>query len=188
MARLAPWLMVVAAAGCGPGAHAPPDGGPPLALTCSIPLATQIGLHYGKIDEPAGALPRRRRDARRRSAGATVHFSIFDDPAGSTLARDQVKTDANGIATVTLTAGQAEASFFVDATAVNAPKAEFDISVSKFDFVEVDAQLAWSSAVDPARAALRRQDVRGAARRRRRCRRRRARCPRRTRPRRRCSS
>ena len=79
-------------------------------------------------------------------AGATVRFSIFGDPAGSTLSRDTAQTDVNGIATVTLTAGQAEKSLPVAATAVNAPDADFDVSVSKFDFVELDAQLAWPTA------------------------------------------
>ena len=79
--------------------------------------------------------------------GAVVRFSIFGDPAGSTLSRDQVMTDVNGIATVTLTAGQAEKSFRVAATAPNAPEADFDVSVSKFDFVELDAGLTWATPV-----------------------------------------
>jgi hypothetical protein len=62
------------------------------------------------------------------------------------LSRDQAKTDVNGIASVTLTAGQAEAQFKVSASAVNAPDAEFQIAVSKLDFVELDAQLAWPGA------------------------------------------
>ena len=138
-------LSLMVAAGCGPGSNAPPDGGPPLALDVMDPPGSQIGLHYGKsIDlrvryhaADATAAP---------VAGATVHFSIFRDPAGSTLSRDTAQTDVNGIATVTLTAGQAEKSFMVAATAVNAPEADFDVSVSKFDFVELDAQLAWPTA------------------------------------------
>ncbi|MGZ3405308.1 MAG: hypothetical protein ACXVAN_02610, partial [Polyangia bacterium] len=142
LARLAPLLMMVAAA-CGPGSNAPPDGGPPLAL--DVLDNPQIGLHYGKSTElrvryhtdDAAAAP---------VAGATGHFSIFKDPAGSTLTRDAATTDANGIASVTLTAGQAEADFRVVATAINAAEADFDIVVSKLDFVEVDAQLAWPTA------------------------------------------
>jgi hypothetical protein len=134
-------MMVVAA--CGPGSNAPPDGGPPLAL--DVVDNSQIGLHYGKTTDlrvryhtdDAAAAP---------VAGATVHFSIFHDPAGSTLSRDTATTDANGIASVTLTAGSAETSFYVAATAINAAEADFDVSVSKFDFVEVDAQLAWPTA------------------------------------------
>jgi hypothetical protein len=135
----------MAAAACGPGANAPPDGGPPLALDVVDPPGSQIGLHYGNpVDlrvryhtADAAASP---------VAGATVHFSIYKDPGGSTLARDAAITDATGVATVTLTGGQAEASFLIDATVANAPTAEFDVSVSKFDFVEVDAELAWLGA------------------------------------------
>ena len=127
--------------GCGPGSNAPPDGGPPLAL--DVIGSSQIGLHYGKSTDlqvryhtdDGSAAP---------VAGATVHFSIFKDPAGSTLTRDTATTDSNGVATVTLTAGQAEADFRVAATAINAPEADFDVSVSKLDFVEVDAQLSWA--------------------------------------------
>ncbi len=130
--------MVVAA--CGPGSHGSPDGGPPLAL--DVVGSSQIGLHYGKSTDlsvryhtdDAAATP---------VAGATVHFSIFRDPAGSTLTRDSATTDSLGVATVTLTAGQAEADFRVAATAPNAPEADFDIVVSKLDFVEIDAQLSW---------------------------------------------
>jgi hypothetical protein len=127
--------------GCGPGSNAPPDGGPPLAL--EVVGSSQIGLHYGKSTDltvryhtdDAAATP---------VAGATVHFSIFKDPAGSTLTRDTATTDSLGVASVTLTAGQAEADFRVAATAINAPEADFDVSVSKLDFVEVDAQLSWA--------------------------------------------
>ncbi len=135
-------------AGCGGPAHAPPDGGPPLALDVLTPPGAQIGLHYGSAvdlrvryhDDDAAAAP---------IAGGTVRFAIFDNPEGSTLSRDMVQTDVNGVATVTLTAGQAETQpqFRVVATAVNASQAEFDVSVSKFDFVEIDASLMWSTEV-----------------------------------------
>ena len=153
-ARLAPLLIVVAVAACGPGSNAPPDGGPPLALDVLDPPGTQIGLHYGKSidlrvryhqDDPA-ATP---------VAGGTVHFAIFGNPEGSTLSRDMVQTDVDGVAAVTLTAGQAETmpQFSVAATAVNAAEADFDVSVSKFDFVEIDAELA-SPAATTLRALL----------------------------------
>ena len=130
-------------AACGPGSNGPPDGGPPLAL--DVLGSSQIGLHYGKSTE---LKVRYHTDdaAATAVAGASVRFSIFGDPAGSTLSRDTVTTDVNGVAAVTLTAGQAEKSFRVAATAVNASEADFDVSVSKFDFVEVDAKLAWSPA------------------------------------------
>ncbi|MCA1663921.1 MAG: hypothetical protein LC659_06595, partial [Myxococcales bacterium] len=86
---------MIGAAACGPGANAPPDGGPPLTL--DVVDSNQIGLHYGKTtelrvryhagDPAAAAVP-----------GAIVRFSIFGDPAGSTLSRDQVTTDVNGMA------------------------------------------------------------------------------------------
>jgi hypothetical protein len=140
IARLASLLMVVA--GCGPTPQGPPDGGPPLALDVLDPPGAQIGLHYGKsvalrvryhVDDAAA----------QAVSGQTVRFSIFGDPAGSTLSADHAVTDATGVATVELTAGQAEASFKVVADAVNAPEAEFDVSVSKLDFVELDVALAW---------------------------------------------
>jgi hypothetical protein len=117
------------------------------------PPGAQIGLHYGKSVE---LRVRYRTDdaAEAPLSGQTVRFSIFADPAGSTLARDQATTDPSGVATVTLTAGQAEASFRVVATAINAPEAEFDVSVSKLDFVALDVQLAWSSG-DPTATTLR---------------------------------
>src|SRR6476646_7239051 len=118
LARLAPLLMMVAV-GCGPGSNGPPDGGPPLAL--DVLDSSQIGLHYGKSTE---LRVRYHTDDAAATAvtGAAVRFSIFGDPAGSTLSRDTVTTDVNGVATVTLTAGQAEThpQFTVVATAVNA--------------------------------------------------------------------
>lgn len=132
--------MTMLAAACGPGANAPPDGGPPLAL--DVLGSTQIGLHYGASTD---LRVRYHTDdsAARPIVGAAVRFSIFGDPAGSTLSRDQVTTDVNGVGAVTLTAGQAEKSFHVAATAPNVSEADFDVSVSKFDFVELDAALAW---------------------------------------------
>lgn len=144
---------MVAAWGCGPGSSGPPDGGPPPALDVLDPPGAQIGVHYGKsIDLRV----RYHSDdqAARPIVGQPVRFSIFGDPAGSTLARDQANTDASGIASVTLTGGQAEASFRVAASAVNAPEADFDVSVSKLDFVELDVQLTWSSPVPAALRAL----------------------------------
>jgi hypothetical protein len=142
--RGAPILLLLAI-GCGPGSNAPPDGGPPLALDVLSPPGAQIGLHYGtSID--LRVRYHTADDAARPLAGQPVRFSIFGDPLGSTLARDQADTDSSGIATVTLTAGQAEASFHVAADAVNAPEADFDVSVSKLDFVELDVELAWPGA------------------------------------------
>ena len=138
MARLAPLLMVVAA--CGPGSNAPPDSGP--LLVVDVLGTQQIGLHYGS--STALRVRYHTDDARAAPvAGATLHFSIFKDPAGSTLTRDEATTDSSGLAAVTLTAGQAEADFRVAVTASNAAEVDFDIVVSKLDFVEVDAQLAW---------------------------------------------
>jgi len=133
---------MMVAAGCGPGSNAPPDGGPPLAL--DVVGESQVGVSYGGV---MNLRVRYHTDDAAATAvqGAPVRFSIFySDPKGSTLSRDVVTTDVNGIATVTLTGGQAEASFKVAATAVNAPEVDFDVSVSKFDFVEIDAKLSWS--------------------------------------------
>ena len=143
------WLLplsLMAAGGCGPGSNAPPDGGPPLGLDVMTPPGPQIGVHYGKSidlrvryheDTPASA----------PVAGGSCASRSSAIPAGSTLSRDLVQTDANGVATVTLTGGQAEKSFKVAATAVNAPEVLFDVSVSMFAFVEMDASLTWPTAV-----------------------------------------
>lgn len=127
---------------CGSTATPPPDGAaPPLALDVVAP-GTQIPLHYGMSTT---LTVRYRTDdaAMTPQANATVHFSIFGDPAGSTLSSDVARTDASGLGSVTLTAGQAEASFRVAATAVNAPEADFDVGVSKLGFVELDAEVSW---------------------------------------------
>jgi hypothetical protein len=132
--------------GCGSPPVAPPDGGAPLALDIVAPLPAQIPLHYGM----STALQLRYHTddtAAQAVRGAPVHFSIFGDPAGSTLSADVATTDVNGLAQVTLTAGQAEAAFRIAATAVNAPEADFDVGVSKLGFVEIDASLAWSNAL-----------------------------------------
>jgi hypothetical protein len=118
-----------------------PDGGPPLAL--EVIGQSQLGLHYNKaamlevsyhVDDPT----------QQPVVGQPVHFSIFGDPAGSTLSADRAVTDDSGVAQVTLTAGAAEATFKVTVSALNAPDTEFQVSVSKLDFVGLRVELAWS--------------------------------------------
>jgi hypothetical protein len=122
----------------------PPDGGPPLVL--EILDLSQIGLHYG--NSKALRVAYHVDDAGRRPiVGQPVRFSIFGDPAGSTLSADRALTDDGGIAQVTLTAGAAEATFNVTASAINAPNAEFQVAVSKLDFVGLRVKLAWDAAV-----------------------------------------
>lgn len=136
---------MVALAGCGGSKSSPVDGGPPLALDVWPPdgAGAQLGLAYGAVDK-LQVRYHTADDASKPIAGAVVHYSIFMDPAGSTLTSDHGVTDDNGVATVTLTAGQAEASFVVAATATNAAEVDFGITVSKLAFVELDVQLAWS--------------------------------------------
>src|SRR5579859_5158653 len=118
-------LLVAVCCGCEgpPSTPLPPDGGPPLALEIQSPPGSQIGLHYGVSTELI-VLYRTDDAARRPLAGQPVRFSIFGDPAGSTLSADRALTDAMGLAKVTLTAGAAEATFRVTASALNAPDAE----------------------------------------------------------------
>jgi hypothetical protein len=105
---------------------------------------SQIGLHYGQ--STALRVAYHTDDAERRpQVGQPVRFSIFNDPAGSTLSADRAFTDAQGIAQVTLTAGAAEATFRVTASAVNAPDAEFEVAVSKLDFVGLRVELGWDA-------------------------------------------
>src|SRR5205823_2443842 len=126
----APLVMLLALAfsggACGSPPMGPPDGGGPLALDVVAP-GTQILLHYGM--STALQVRYHTDDAAARPVShAAVRFSIFGDPAGSTLSSDMATTDTNGLAQVTLTAGQAEAQFRIAATAVNAPEADFDMS------------------------------------------------------------
>jgi hypothetical protein len=130
-------------AGCGNASPVMVDGGPPKVLEILDPPGAQIGLHYGdtvdlkvryRLDDPTMApVP-----------AATVKFAIFDDPGGSTLASDRADTDADGVATVRLTAGAQEKSFRVRAQAPDAPDAVFGISVSSQAFVNIDVELAYS--------------------------------------------
>jgi hypothetical protein len=136
-------LSLLFAAACSGAPHVIADGGPPLVLELRSPAET--GLKYGATAE---LRVRYQTDdgTQRAVPGSTVHFGIFGDPAGSTLSRDQATSDDDGQASVVLTAGRAEASFRVAVTAANAPEVDFDISVSKLDFVELDVQLAYPAA------------------------------------------
>ncbi len=122
-------------------------------LAVLSPPGSQIGLHYNKSVvlrvsyHQEGA-------AMQAVVGGSVRFSIFGDPAGSTLSADRVNTDATGVAQVTLTGGAAEATFRVTASAPNAPDAEFQVAVSKLDFVQLDVQLEWDASAPTTLAAL----------------------------------
>ncbi|HZS35270.1 MAG TPA: hypothetical protein VFF06_00510 [Polyangia bacterium] len=157
--RTAVGLVVAAAlafpAGCSQSAATSPDGGAPRALDQvspgSVGLAYQktalLQVRYRSSDGDGHGAPQ-------PIAGAEVRFGIFDDPEGSTLSRDRAVTDGDGVASVQLTAGAAEASFSVVATADNAPAATFHISVSNQAFVELDAALATAATVATFEAVL----------------------------------
>jgi hypothetical protein len=148
-------LLGVACAAAGCESHtsvSPPDGGPPLALDVLDPPGSQIGLRYGaSVDLRV----RYRLDDASRAplGGQTVRFSIFGDPQGSTLSSDRATTGDDGVATITLAAGAAEASFSVRASAPRTPDAEFSISVSRLEFVALEVELAYPDAA-VLRAAL----------------------------------
>jgi hypothetical protein len=144
---------MMAAAGCGDHGPSPPDGGPPLAL--DVVGVSQRGLIFGETQSLSVRL--HSADAGNDPVpNATVRFSIFRDPAGSTLTTDHARTDGNGVASVQLTAGQAVAAFVVSATANNAPEALFDVSVAKSsdDFVDLAVVLSWPGG-DPTMTTLR---------------------------------
>jgi hypothetical protein len=147
-------LALLLSSACEPPSKTPPpyDGGPPLTLEVLDPPGSQIGLHYSR-SVALRASYHTDDDARTPVAG-TVRFSIFGDPAGSTLSADRVNTDGNGVAQVTLTAGAAEATFRVTASAANAPDAEFQVSVSKLEFVGLSVQLAWDASAPTTLRAL----------------------------------
>ncbi|MEO6951203.1 MAG: hypothetical protein ABI321_05265 [Polyangia bacterium] len=105
--------------------------------------AAQLGLRYGEAVQLGVRYVLD--DVGQEGVRGSVRFSFFGDPGGSTLSRDTVQTDSTGTAHVTLTAGSQEGtSFSVHASAAGAADAVFDVSVSKLQFVNVDAVL-----VDP---------------------------------------
>ncbi len=118
------------------------DGGPPKVLDLLDPPGAQIGLHYGQAIDLR--VQYHETDSAKTAVRGAVRFRIFGDPAGSTLSSDQESADDQGLATVRLTAGDAEASFKVTASADNAPDVAFEISVSKESFVALTASLTWS--------------------------------------------
>jgi hypothetical protein len=132
--------LLVAGSGCESVASPGADGGVGRRLVILDPPGSQIGLRYGK---PVDLQVRYLRDdaAATPISGEPVRFAIFDDPVGSTLARDVVTTDDAGLATVTLTAGSQEGSFHVRASASGADDAEFAIAISQLDFVQLDPEL-----------------------------------------------
>jgi hypothetical protein len=135
-------VLCLALLGCDEAPPAtPPDGGPPLRLSIESP-GDQIGLHYG---EAMALRVRYFTDAPGEKAVAhgQVRFGIFGDPAGSTLSSDRAITDDDGFAQVSLTAGAAEASFRVVASANNAPDVEFQVSVSRLAFVRLDVMVSY---------------------------------------------
>ena len=100
----------------------------------------QLGLRYGQTVELGVRYVLD--DGGQEPVRGPVRFSIFGDPGGSTLSRDTVPTDGTGDAKATLTAGSQEgAGFSVHASAAGAADAVFDVSVSKLEFVTIDAVL-----------------------------------------------
>jgi hypothetical protein len=150
------WLLLVVGAlsACDQPHSMPPipDGGPPLALTILDPPGSQIGLHYSK--SVVLRVSYHADDDAQTPEKGSVLFSIFGDPAGSTLSADHVTTDSSGIAQVTLTAGAAEATFRVTASAPNTGEVDFQVAVSKLDFVELKVQLDWDASAPTTLRAL----------------------------------
>ncbi len=146
--RLVATLLVV---GCG---NPPPGGGDGGAgsYTLASDGAPALGLGYAEVQPIA---VRYLDDHMRPIPQGTVRFRIFGDPAGSTLSADRATTDEDGRASVNLTAGVAEASFRVVASADAAPDLTFSVAVSKFAFVEIDAQVGYTGAGMGSVATLR---------------------------------
>ena len=130
-------LLICALMICGCGPSGTPDGGTTGAYSLSAVGAATVGLKYGDTH----MLTVRYVDDMGRPLSDVVHFAIFGDPRGSALSSDRAMSGADGTAMVNLTAGAAEAQFTVVATATNAPDLSFDISISKFDFLELDVAL-----------------------------------------------
>jgi hypothetical protein len=133
--------VVLAAAGCGPGAPDVDAATGPYRL--EVQGDQQIGLHYG--EERLLAL-RYFDDHDMPITGAEVRYRIFGNPNGSSLSGDRATTDGVGWAELRLTAGAAESAFRVAASADNAPDLDFDVSVSRFAFVEIDPLVAYTGA------------------------------------------
>lgn len=130
------WLV----AGCPSGSPQQPDGGSKTHRLEAVGETT-LGLSYGEVR----ALDVRLIDESNQPVvGMAIHFGIFGDPRGSTLSADRTITGANGVVNVNLTAGADEAQFRVVVSTPDAEDLQFNISVSRFAFVEVDVQLAYT--------------------------------------------
>ncbi len=116
------------------------DGGVGRRLEILDPPGSQIGLRFSRSLDLA---VRYVSDdvAAQAIRNEPVHFAIFDDPVGSTLSRDTVSSDDEGLAVVTLNGGTQEGSFRVRASASGAADVEFAISISELEFVEIDAKI-----------------------------------------------
>ncbi|HKA90566.1 MAG TPA: hypothetical protein VKE22_23050 [Haliangiales bacterium] len=122
------------ACGAGSAVH---DGGPTPTPTLTPVGTDQIGLGFG---ESASLRVRYTDAAGAASVGQTVAWMIVATPpvesdGGATLGGGHSTTGADGVATVTVTAGAAAAQFRVRAQASGAPPASFYVTVTDQGFV-----------------------------------------------------
>ena len=141
-------LPCLASAGC----SASRDPGPPslspgaARLIPDGPLS--LGIRYGKT----GVIGLRRVDpAGHPVAGAEVRFDTADAPGGggsaqggSTLSVPRAITDANGHVEVSIAAGTEEVSFGITASSAGTEDLHYYVSVSRFNFVTLAAQVAYT--------------------------------------------
>jgi hypothetical protein len=118
--------------------EAVPPPGPSLGLH---PLAS-VTLRVRYLDPQSAVIP-----------GATVSFALVGEAGGSILAGFTGRTDADGIASMGLTAGASESTFKVEATAPNATPLRFEVAVSALGFANLEVTALYQGVQDVAALA-----------------------------------
>jgi len=140
-------LVVWLAGACGdsgaPPGHDGDGGSSTRRLEIQAPPGDQLGLAFAETR----ALAVRLFDTDNRPlAGARVSFALVvapgSDPAGAVLSAGEARTDASGIASVSVTGGATVASFRVQVEAENASPVSFFIVVSDEGFAALHALVA----------------------------------------------
>jgi len=145
------WLVVGAVAVAGAcGEEDAPGRADPVLPTCEgnclklevvgVPTGTVRVTYGGSIDLKVKYIGE---DGSTPLSGFQVNFAPSGDPAGSMLSATSAETDAEGIATMTVLAGQAEADFDVEASALKAEPVRVHVSVRSKDGGDLEVRLAY---------------------------------------------
>ena len=107
----------------------------PTAGTARVTFGSSIDLKVKYVGEQGQAL-----------SGFQVNFTAQGDPAGAMLQASSAQTDAEGIATMPVIGGQAEADFEVEASALKADPVSIHVSVRSKDGGDLEVRLAYQGA------------------------------------------